>query len=166
MKTEFINRQVTNDLQVILIPDVEHEFLMTSKEVAKGYGIHQDTLRTHKRRNKEDLIEGKHFLSSVSVGHGASPGASLTTLWTKRGVIRLGFIIESNRARLFRDWVEDLVINVIEQKLPNLPDSPRRQHNRLTPERLIDILHDVCRIEDSQLRISISEKLLAGSSLK
>ncbi len=37
------------------------------------------------------------------------------TLWTKRGIIRLGFFIKSNRAKQFRDWAEDLIIFATEQ---------------------------------------------------
>lgn len=36
---------------------------------------------------------------------------------------------------------------------------PKRKHNRLTQTRLNEIMRDVCKIEDSELRLSISNKL-------
>ncbi|MDR0661741.1 MAG: hypothetical protein LBG19_13360 [Prevotellaceae bacterium] len=39
----------------------------------------------------------------------------------------------------------------------------KRRHNRLTPERLLDIMADVCRIEDSALRARIAAKLMGGA---
>lgn len=113
-----IPMKVTENLTVNVMPDSNHEFLMASKEVAKGYDVCTDTLRSHKRNMKEDLIEGKHFISTVQIQHGASPGSSRATMWTKRGIIRLGFSIKSDRAKLFRDWAEDLIITNIEKKNP------------------------------------------------
>ena len=87
------------------------------------------------------------------------------TLWTKRGIVRLGFFIKSDRAKLFRDWAEDLVIfvaNQVEksQQLSIWPEPEKRKHNRLTQERLVSILADVVKIEDKELRLSIVNKLI------
>ena len=40
---------------------------------------------------------------------------------------------------------------------PALP--PKRNHNRLTTTRLIDIMSDVVRIEDKEIRLSLTQKL-------
>lgn len=80
--------------------------------------------------------------------------------WTKAGVLRLGMFIKSKRAKLFRDWIEAIVLNYIEKELPQLPETPKRNHNRLTQDRLLDIMNDVCRIEDKELRMSIANKLI------
>lgn len=121
-KKEGVCLDVTDDLTVTVIPDSDHEFLMLTKEVANGYGISDQTIRKVKERNLDEMMEGKHFLSSVTIRHGASPGASKATLWTKRGIVRLGFFIKSERARLFRDWAEDLVIYNNQPQPPQLPD--------------------------------------------
>lgn len=118
-KQQVMNLQVTNDLTVAVIPDTDHEFTMPTKEVAKGYGTSDYSLRMAKKRHQLELIEGKHFISNVTLCHGASPGASKATMWTKRGIVRLGFFIRSQRAKMFRDWAEDLVINHVNQKTPN-----------------------------------------------
>lgn len=91
---------------------------MTSKEVAKGYGISEITLRRHKMEQSEELVEGKHFIAAVRILNGEEQSTLKiphnTTLWTKRGIIRLGFFIKSERSKLFRDWAEDLIIKVEE----------------------------------------------------
>ena len=78
------------------------------------------------------------------------------------------FFIKSERAKMFRDWAEDLVINKIDeayqvqaqvQQLSLFPEPVKRNHNRLTKERMIDILADVAKIEDKNIRLSLIDKL-------
>ena len=64
---------------------------------------------------------------------------------------------------------EELVINKLEQPtlfdvLPTRQLPAPRKHNRLTAERMIDILADVCQIEDKELRLSLTNKLMGGVS--
>ena len=97
--------------EVILTPDPTHEFTATTEQVALGYGVSVSTIRDHKANRPEELVEGKHFLT---VGITDAGNGNLTrTLWTKRGIVRLGFFIRSKRARLFRDMAEDLVLNAM-----------------------------------------------------
>ncbi len=171
MRTEKIEQKavslkVTEGLTVSVIPSSDHEFLMPTKQVASGFGVGIDTIRRHKYDHQEELIEGKHFLSGVSIPHAASPGSSKGTLWTKRGIVRLGFFIKSQQARLFRDWAEDLIIalelsqrNLFNEPIPQLKKSPRK-HNRLHPERLVSILADVALIDNQQIRERLINKLL------
>jgi len=49
--------------------------------------------------------------------------------------------------------------------MPILAPKRKTANNRLTPQRLIDILSDVCQIEDSKLRLSILAKLKGGIAL-
>lgn len=168
---EAMSLAVTEGLTVTILPDSNHEFLMTTKEVATGYGIHTSTLRRHSQNHDDELTEGKHYLSNVQILHGASkPGSSRTTMWTKRGIVRLGFFIKSRQARLFRDWAEELVISKLEagrqttlwpHEQKQLP-RPRR-HNRLTPERLVSIMADVAAIDNREVRMSITNKLMGGN---
>ena len=85
-------------------------------------------------------------------------------MWTKRGIIRLGFFIKSDRARLFRDWAEELIINPRQVKNPRAlsPAPSGRRINRLTPGRVADILADVCLIKDDELRERIAMKIKGG----
>lgn len=123
-ETKAMSLAVTDGLTVTIIPNSDHEFLMTNKEVANGYGVSVDTIRRHKKDHQSELSEEKHFLGGVSITHGATPGATKATMWTKRGIVRLGFFIRSERAKLFRDWAEDLILNKVE----NNDETTRRLH--------------------------------------
>ena len=158
--------QVTEGLTVSIYPNQQHEFLMSSKQVANGYGTSNYVIRTTQMRHEHELQEGKHFVKGVTICHTLTNTQPHQVFWTKRGIVRLGFFIKSERAKLFRDWAEELIIKVDEQR--NLFNEPvqakqlneKRKHNRLTQERLVDILADVCQIEDGKLRLSISNKLM------
>lgn len=166
---------VADNLTVTVEPNKKHEFLMTTAEIAKGYGISGGTIRKHKMEHADELIEGKHFIVLIN-GENTSVTKSNAdckpegyqfkqTLWTKRGIVRLGFFIKSERAKLFRDWAEDLVIFTTEQaakaeQLSIWPEPEKRRHNRLTQERLVDLLADVAKIDDKELRLSLIDKLV------
>lgn len=96
--------------EVVLTPDPVHEFTATTEQVALGYGVTPDAIRMMKSRRADEFVEGKHYC----VTDRYAPGDGQLTLWTKRGIVRLGFFIRSARARLFRDMAEDLVIGVME----------------------------------------------------
>lgn len=49
---DVVSVQVATDLTVQVIPNHEHEFLMTSKDVAMGYGIGKSSIDWHKQENK------------------------------------------------------------------------------------------------------------------
>ena len=170
-----IQMTVSEGLQVVIVPNETHEYLMTTKEVAQGYGVSEYAVRMNKSNHSSELIEGKHFVTGATLnpkgvkniytlGENAQPHQ---VFWTKRGIVRLGFFIKSERAKLFRDWAEDLIIAVDSQRdlFGNVVVSPqkqlpqRRRHNRLTSHRLNEIMREVCKIEDNALRLSITEKL-------
>lgn len=164
-KSEVMNLEVTEGLTVTVYPNPDHEFLMTTREVAAGYGVTEYAIRKNKMSLGDELREGKHFISAVTIGNGRPDSLPVNALlWTKRGIIRLGFAMRSERARLFRDWAEDLVLAVAEGVAAPaaVPAHPARRINRLTPERVIDLLSDVCRIEDKELRERIVNKITGG----
>lgn len=160
-----IQMQVTAELAVSVIPNGNYEYVMTTKEVAHGYGVSPQNIREHQRCNDE-FVEGKHFVKgnsfSDTLGKNAQPHQ---IFWTKRGVVRLGFFIKSEQSKLFRDWSEDLIINFMEngenflQPVPVIPLKKTRNHNRLTQDRMISILSDVAKIDDRDLRLSLISKL-------
>jgi len=114
-----LSLSVNADLTVSIIPNQQHEFLMTSKEVALGYGVNSGTIRKSLFDHSDELLEGKHFLKGVTNSNTLA-GTNLQphqTFWTKRGIVRLGFFIKSERAKQFRDWAEDLIIYTQETNL-------------------------------------------------
>ena len=159
---------ITDDLTVKVIPNAEHEFLISTKDVALGYGVSAENIRSHKGYHPEEFIEGKHYVRGVGISNDLCKSTnyndSQMIFWTKRGIVRLGFFIKSDRARMFRDWAEDFIIVVDEQRdlfsqvIP-VAETVKRKHNRLTQERMIDILVDVAKIEDKKLRLSLIDKL-------
>lgn len=160
-----IQMQVTAEIAVTVRPHDEHEFLMTTKEVAKGYGISEYTLRRHKMEHPLELHERKHFFTAVQILNGDKSIPHNSTLWTKRGIIRLGFFIKSKQAIMFRDWAEDLIISTLQnaenflQPIPLIQEKKPRNHNRITQDRMISILSDIARIDDRELRLSLVTKL-------
>jgi len=103
---------VNQTLAVCVLPNLEHEFIMTSKEVALGYDVAEKTIRNNVSVHSDELIEGKHFVKGARIS-GTLVGTNLQphqTFWTKRGIVRLGFFIKSEKAKQFRDWAEDLII--------------------------------------------------------
>lgn len=94
-----------NNSTLKIIENVQHDFLISNKEVALGYGIAISTLRGQKSNHKDELIENKHFIISKN------DKKQKVIYWTKKGIIRLGFFIKSKEAREFRDWAEDYIVN-------------------------------------------------------
>lgn len=169
---EKVLEHVSDNLSVEIMPDDRFEFLMSTNETAKGFGVSGNTVRRHKMEHANELIEGKHFITSVQKMNAGCKSADYLQnkqiLWTKRGIVRLGFFIKSERAKMFRDWAEDLVVNKVDeayrvqaqvQQLSLFPEPAKRNHNRLTKDRLVDILADVARIDDKALRLSLVDKL-------
>lgn len=157
---QVVNLQVTDGLTVAVIQNQTYEFLMLSKDVGLGYGVSAGNVRNQMFRNQEDFIENKHFIKGVCLSNTLPNAQPNAVYWTKAGIVRLGFFIKSERAKLFRDWAENVILQAITPPLPkNLPAIAKRKHNRLTQDRMVSILADVCKIEDSKLRLSLIEKL-------
>ena len=72
---------------------VDYEFLLTTKEVAKGFGCVQNTIRQSKKANAKELVLNKHYLEARDEKN------RRITKWTKKGIVRLGFLIKSEKAR-------------------------------------------------------------------
>ncbi len=124
--------QVSETLSVGIMPNAEHEFLMSTKEVAFGYGVSDKTIRKHKVEHFDELTEGKHFVSAATFSSGRNFKHN-TTLWTKRGIVRLGFFIKSERAKQFRDWAEDLIIYATEERQNSLEQRISKLEQELRP---------------------------------
>ena len=163
---------VTEGVTVNVLPNREHEYLMTSREVAHGYGTSNYVVRTTLMRHGDELVEGKHFIKGCDILlHPSKKGIQVQPhqiFWTKRGIVRLGFFITSERAKLFRDVAEELIIKVDDQcdlfgAVPVKRALPaKRKHNRLT--RMVNLLAEICKIEDTALRMSITNKLMGGKA--
>lgn len=85
-------------------------------------------------------------------------------LVNESGLYNLIFRSNKPEAQAFRKWVTHKVLPSIRKtgsyhSAKSLPER-RRQHNRLTPQRMLAIMNDVVRIENKSLRESIANKLM------
>jgi hypothetical protein len=156
-----VTLNVSNELNVTVLTYSEHEFLMSTNDVAKGYGISPDSVHSQKHYNSAELKEGVHFVKGLGISKtltmkGLQPNA---IYWTKAGVVRLGFFIKSERAKMFRDWAEQVVLAVMAPKV-SLPRAARRNHNRITPARMVRILATVALVKDEKVRTSLVQQLM------
>lgn len=99
---------IFENTELNLIEDSNNDFLISSKDVAKGYGCSSASIRNHLKNHSEELKEGKHWIKKDVQTKG---GVQSITHWTKKGIVRLGFFIKSERAKKFRDWAEDYIVN-------------------------------------------------------
>lgn len=164
IQRDVVEVQVSDDLTVKVIPHPQFEFLISSKEVALGYGISESTLRQSKHHHQDELNPEEHYVQGVRFSHtlGIKGIQPHQTFFTKAGVIRLGFYIKSERAKLFRDWAEKVILKTLETPKPvkQLPEAkPIQTRLHLNKEKLADILIDVCQISNHKLRMSILNKL-------
>jgi hypothetical protein len=139
---QVMHLQVTDGLAVAVIQNQNFEFLMPTKDVALGYGVSTGTIRNHLSSHDEDLIYKKHFIKGADLVNTLPNTQPHQVFWTKAGIIRLGFIIQSPRGKLFRDWAESVILNYSAPAV-QLPEVTKRKHNRLTQERMISILADI-----------------------
>lgn len=99
---------IFENTELNLIEDLNNDFLISSKDVAKGYGCSSASIRNHLKNHSQELKEGKHWIKKDVLTKG---GTQSVTHWTKNGIVRLGFYIKSERATKFRDWAEDYIVN-------------------------------------------------------
>ena len=157
---QVVNLQVTDGLTVAVLQHQTFEFLMPTKDVALGYGVSAGTIRNHQASHSDDLVYGKHFIKGVDLTDTLGNMQPHAVYWTKSGIVRLGFIIQSKRGKMFRDWAETVILQALSPELPKaLPPVKKRNHNRLSQDRLISILSDVAKVEDRELRLSLISKL-------
>ena len=59
---EKVLEHVSDNLSVEIIPDGKFEFLMTTNEVAKGFGVAGNTVRMHKLEHKDEKEEKEKLI--------------------------------------------------------------------------------------------------------
>ncbi|MFW2605209.1 hypothetical protein [Aliarcobacter butzleri] len=106
---------IFEDVEIEIVEDNKFIFTQTTSEVAKAYfGEPQNSkqaelfskqIRQTRLNNKQEFIENKHFFYTYDNKN------RKTIVWTKNGIVRLGFFIKSERAKKFRDWAEDYIVN-------------------------------------------------------
>lgn len=124
MKT--MHLEIAEGLSVAVIPNPTYEFMLSTDDVSKGYGVSPNTIREHKRRNQDEFKEGVHFLTSTNKSGSRgnrTQNANLETkqiFWTKAGIIRLGFFVKSHQAKMFRNWAEKVILKEMSKPQPDV----------------------------------------------
>jgi len=112
-----ISVEISDELVVEVQPHVEHEWLLSSKDVAEGYGLNEKSVSAVKQRNIDELEEGRHFIVTST-----ERGSGRKTYWTKEGVVMLGFFIKTPTAKEFRRWASNFIVEKSkESKAPAVP---------------------------------------------
>lgn len=119
MSKDLIKVEISDELVVEVQPHVKHEWLLSSKDVAEGYGLSDSSLRSAKSRYSDELLEGTHWVVANSNTLG---GTQKTTYWTKEGVVMLGFFIKTPIAKEFRRWASNYIVSKqAEEKAISIP---------------------------------------------
>lgn len=119
----------------------EYVFLLSTKEASKGFGCSEEAIRQSKSHNQHELIEGKHFIIIRNSNNAKK------IMWTKRGIVRLGFFIKSERAKQFRDWAEDYVID------GQMPNSEYQRIIMLQNEQIVQMDQEINRLKSILVKL-------------
>ncbi|ENM2991302.1 ORF6N domain-containing protein [Salmonella enterica] len=111
MKTE-LAAVAARDLQII---EYRGQRVVTSEQMAAGYGTTVDRIRQNFNRNKSRFVEGKHYFQitggelsafRVSFSDAVNKHTTSLTLWTERGAANHAKMLETDQAW---NYHEDLV---------------------------------------------------------
>ena len=117
--SNLIKVEISDEVVVEVQPHVEHEWLLSSKDVAEGYGLSPEAVRSAKSRHSDEFEEGKHYITVANCN-----AENLKVLmWTKKGVIRLGFLIKTPLAKQFRRWASNYIVSKQAEHFINVTDS-------------------------------------------
>ena len=116
--------------------------LFTTEQVAKSYGISQDTIKKHKQEHFEELIENIHCVTHKNARN------RKIVKWTLKGIVVLGFFIRSKEAKNFRIWAS----NQLEREL--LKQAQDYKEARARNLELVDKVNslEACAIKDAKDR--------------
>jgi len=153
-----------NELQVTNVSD-ERRWYMTVDQVAKGYGVARTTVMTHLKDHEDELRNG---IEISSVGITDTIGRQqMRTIVYRDGVIKLGYFIRSERAKLFRQWATDMVGAYLDSRNQDFFTALNSMEGRLQKQmdnRFDSIQHacSIMRAEIDELR-AIVELVISDS---
>ena len=125
--TNLITVEINEDVFIEVQEDSKYEWVISSEDVAEGYGMSASSLRSVKSRNTHKFVEGTHFImitSSVADCNSRDNLKSKKLMWTKSGVLKIGMQgINTPLADAFVDWAVSFIIKKQEEaiKAPMIP---------------------------------------------
>lgn len=152
---EAIKIKALPDVEIKVIPFEQYDFLVSSRDVCNAFGLRVIDRVYELRDTIAELKEGVHYVRGSVVqkeldrtGQRMPPQElqSRQYLWTRAGIIRLGFILSSDRARAFRQWAESFIA-------PNLLETELDAGGcELSPELVAAAYSKICQVKDDTLR--------------
>lgn len=166
-KAEPITVQINPSISAQLIPNQEHEFFMSTKQMSEAYGVSEKNIHEHK--SKREFVENIHFVTTSKNGSGSTANLGKKILWTKRGIIRMGFFIKSKQAEQVRQWAEDALFEKLENKPQQLALALTPVDNRSNlaypPQYDRELVALLVRIPSQRDRTRLYNKLKKGGLL-
>ena len=96
--------------------------LQTTVQVANNYGVSESAISKHFSRNKDEIIEGIHYLLDTNSKFGTK-----TIKWTLEGVYMLGFFVKKSKvAKEYRSKVAKAIAQAREKQLAEANETRAR----------------------------------------
>ena len=149
---------IADGIELHVLPSERHVFLVPTREIARALNVSHQTISTNKSRYQHIFKEDVHYISKFDWHNRETNLTVRCTVWTRKGLIEHAQYLRGGYSKELRDWADREQMGI--KGLPEHGDSKKRRHNRLTPERLLDIMSYVSQIENHDLRKNITERLI------
>ncbi|EHN5334034.1 phage antirepressor KilAC domain-containing protein [Escherichia coli] len=143
VKSEKIHAPSVQESELVVVQNQPDEIpvlewqgvrVVTTKTLARGYGVDEANIRNNLSRNLDRFEEGKHyflltglklreFKNRVTGSHSVGKNARSLTLWTERGAARMSKIVDTNEAWAFFEKLEDSYFRQKEQQPVAIPQT-------------------------------------------
>lgn len=90
----------------------EKQWYMTVEEVARAYGVERQSILWHLNKRQDEIRAG--IEKGVSITDTLGGKQEITVIY-REGVIKLGFFMRGERAKAFRQFATDLVIQNLDK---------------------------------------------------
>ena len=118
--------------------------LQTTVQVANNYGVSESAISKHFSRNKDEIIEGIHYLLDTNSKFGTK-----TIKWTLEGVYMLGFFVKKSKvAKEYRSKVAKAIAQAREKQLTDAKEA--RARNLALADKVAAL--EACAIKDAKDR--------------
>ena len=118
--------------------------LQTTVQVANNYGVSESAISKHFSRNKDEIIEGIHYLLDTNSKFGTK-----TIKWTLEGVYMLGFFVKKSKvAKEYRSKVAKAIAQAREKQLVEAKET--RARNLALADKVSSL--QACAIKDAKDR--------------
>lgn len=118
--------------------------LQTTVQVANNYGVSESAISKHFSRNKDEIVEGIHYLLDTNSKFGTK-----TIKWTLEGVYMLGFFVKKSKvAKEYRSKVAKAIAQAREKQLAEAKET--RARNLALADKVNSL--EACAIKDAKDR--------------